>query len=264
MKKIKKFLKKNSFIVILMIAVLIAGTNYLIYPVFIKSNLSLSDVPIALKESPEGTMITDDMIGVISIDKSFLPEGIVMEKDEIVDHYSKIDHTIPVNSFLYSDSLSEAEEVYGPQYGKLSKGKYAFDIVNNGQISLIYDIKNQIIKEGMNINVYYRQQFINSNKEEAYYVGLLAEECKVVNVDSDTITIAVNEEDLPYLITAQAKGTLIPLTSWQSTMADWSNTVIFDISQTKDHLRDDYGEFFTRQDAPIVEYQEHTAETDAE
>lgn len=239
MKSIKEFLKRNSFIVIITIAILIAGTNYLVYPVFIKKNLNLSDVPIATQEIPEGTLITNDMIKTISIDKSFLPEGIVLNSSEIVGQYAKIDYTIPSNSFVYADALTNANDLYGSQYGKLKDGKYAFDIANANELTLPYDIKNEVIKEGMKISVFYREEFKNEYGETKHYIGQLAENCEVINVDSDTITIAIDELDVGLFMNAQVKGEIIPLTSWQSTQTSWAKTQAYDIYATKNHLKGD-------------------------
>lgn len=46
MSKLKEFLRRHSYILLIVVALLIAGTNYLIYPVFIKKNLDLIEVPV--------------------------------------------------------------------------------------------------------------------------------------------------------------------------------------------------------------------------
>ena len=240
MTKFKQFIQRHSFILIIFVAVVIAGTNYLIYPTFIKKQLNLVDVPVALVEIQENVPITKDMIGTISIDKTFLPTNIVTDKELIVDMYVAEKNTIPVNGFFYANSLVDAPKALGKTFANLNENEYAYAI----ELSNAYK-ETSIFKENQKINVYYYEEYENELGTKAYMVGQLAENVRIVNIIGDEKTgkqsyviLALNEEQFGNFVLAGQYGTLVPALNWQSNGLDFKPTDFYNINNLIAHLEE--------------------------
>ena len=156
MSKLKEFLRKHSYILLIVVALFIAGTKYLIYPVFIKKNLDLIEVPVAISKISGQSVIDNTMITTMSISKSTLPVNVITNKDNIVGKYVADGYSIPTNGFFYSESVVDEGSAFGKIYSSLEEGEIAYTLeVENPHGS------RPILKKGQHINLYYYQEYEN-------------------------------------------------------------------------------------------------------
>ena len=82
--KIKNILKKYKAIIIVIIALIVALANYLLYPIFIKKDMQLIEVPVVSVTITPGTKITEEMLSTQLTNKDMIPENVVLSKDEVI------------------------------------------------------------------------------------------------------------------------------------------------------------------------------------
>lgn len=230
----KKFLKRHSFIIVVVITFLIAATNYLIYPVFISNQLKLVDVPVVKVDVPERTKITEEMLTTISTNLELIPANVITDKAEIIGKYTKTDYTIPGNSFVYSASLTDEVDMFGKQFEELDDGKFAYIIPISET-----DSQDQTIEEGMMINLYCNYNYIDDDNVKQNMFGLLVDSVKVIDVSEGLITLAVDEEDLAYIRLAQINGNVFPHISSYSGNDAYNGSNVFDKASLKQFIDDD-------------------------
>jgi len=225
--KIKNFFKKNSFLVVFIIALVIAISNYLIYPVFISKDLKLIDVPVAKETIKEGSLITDEDITFVQISEELLPSGIVISKDYLIGKYIMQNNAVPKNGFFYLEVLTDKEEILGGIFKELNDGEFSY----TQEISSLYD-QNENLKVGQLVDIFFDCEYQkidrdnpNNTEENAVVYGLLKENARIVglvdNGDTRYVTYALKEDDLGYFTIAEHmaknyKGKIIPLVSSES------------------------------------------------
>lgn len=242
MTKFKEFLRRHSFLLIIFIAIIVAATCYLVYPTLITRQLKLVDVPVANQTIEQNTQITNEMISTIQINKDFLPEGIVYDKETIVGMYVDNGYTIPKNGFVYKEQLCDVAYLYGKTFARLSEGEYAFPFELEKEY--VYLSADGILKPGEYINIYLQREYTDDEDNEKHIVGLLAEHIKVINVsssDTSKITLAVTEEQISDLlvglaVTDKDDAELVPMLNYQSASAEFVKSTFFDIEQTRKYI----------------------------
>lgn len=253
MSKLKEFLRRHSYILLIVVALLIAGTNYLIYPVFIKKNLDLIEVPVAISKIPGQSVIDNTMITTMSISKSTLPVNVITNKDNIVGKYVADGYSIPTNGFFYSESVVDEDSAFGKIYSSLEEGEIAYTLeVENPHGS------RPILKKGQHINLYYYQEYENELDGLSYMVGELAENIRVLDtIDGDKgqthVILALTDEQLVDITLAINYGHVLPLTTWQSSGIDFVSSEYHDIDSLRSYLRDKSTLFSIEPDIEAIE-----------
>ena len=255
MEKIKEYLRKYVYLVVIAVALLIAGTNYLIYPMFIKKNMNIVKVPVAVEKISGATRIEETMITEMEIIDGFLPENVVTDKDKLNGLYVKKGAMVPSNGFFYSDCLSNEEQTLGTMFSNLNENEYAYNLSCKSRW-----VENDNIRVGQYINVYFVFNYLNSqvylpdenakatpvqNVDIKNVFGQLAENVRVLALSSDktTITLALTEEQIAQInlaeqflestrINNQNMGEIIPMIYFNSNMTQDHNTEYYDIDKT--------------------------------
>ena len=254
MEKIKEYLRKYVYLVVIAVALLIAGTNYLIYPMFIKKNMNIVKVPVAVEKISGATRIEETMITEMEIIDGFLPGNVVTDKDKLNGLYVKKGAMVPSNGFFYSDCLSNEEQTLGTMFSNLNENEYAYNIGCKSRW-----VENDNIRVGQYINIYFAFNYpeqINMSDDKTKTVsqssvdiknvfGQLAENVRVLALSSDktTITLALTEEQIAQInlaeqflestrINNQNMGEIIPMIYFNSNMTQDHNTEYYDIDKT--------------------------------
>ena len=231
--KVKNFLKRFKAVVVIIVACLVALANYLLYPTFIKKDLELIEVPIALTTISSGTLITDEMVTTILTNKDVIPENITFAKEEIVGKYVKANYTLPANSFFYNESIAKEKDALGNIYYKLSEGEMAYTLLFEEK----YNIDSKF-KVGQYIDLYY-QGVVPSDVGANYLIGKLDSNIRIINLvvdDSETyLTLAIKEDDLAYYAIAEELGNIIPTVDYQAN-GIFDQKEIYDENSLREYL----------------------------
>lgn len=246
--KVRGFLRRHAFIVVFLVAIIVATANFLVYPYFIKNDLELIDIPIAKTTLKQGTKITEDMLDVVSTNKQFLPKGIYLDKSAIVDKYVAENTTIPTNGFIYAEMLSDSETVMGGVFSNLEQGQFAYTI----PVAERY-CKGDNFREGQYVNVHFycwtNIDTLEDTSKNGVVHGVVAENLKIIDISASAnanqifVTFAVNEEEMAYLTTAQQlavhlAGDIYPIIYSGSDGVSKSETNFYNIDDMRVWLKD--------------------------
>lgn len=226
--KLRNIVKKHQSIVIISIALIIAGCNYLVYPLFIQSQLKLQDVYVAFTEIPPNTKIEETMIQKTSIPVSLISDRIVIRPEDIIGKYTKESNAISEGSYFYKTALSSEKEIMGKTASILQKDETAYVL----SVDTKY-VEAENLKAGQYIDLYFLT-YIEENKNTEALIGLLAEHLYIVDItisenQKQQLTLAVNEEDISYLLYAEETGTIYPLLSYDATNRIQTRKSIYDV-----------------------------------
>jgi len=232
--------KGKGFVAIIIIALLIAITNYLIYPIFISNRMNYVEVPIANKKLSSNTIITKDDIATILIDSSKLPSEIELDVANIIGKYVCNGHAIERNGFFYKESFSTIANNFGNVYSNLNEDEYAYVI--NIDSKWLFD---NLFVSGEYIDILYTQQYKNESGINSYIVGILGNNVKLIDIIFDTsmskMVLALKEDDVAIFTLANKlsdinKGEIIPLLSFDSIKDHDANNTYFDTYSLKEYL----------------------------
>ena len=106
MGKFSNFLKNKNTVTILGV-ILIILIIYIGYTMRINQEIKPVDVYYALDTIQPKTLITDDMIGVMSVPKNFIKGSYYANYSDIVGKYSNYNTMIAAGSIFYKDLLIE-------------------------------------------------------------------------------------------------------------------------------------------------------------
>ena len=118
----KKFLQNKNTVTILgvlaCLVILYAG-----YTMRINQKTALVDVYYAKETIQPKTLVTEDMIGKISVPQSFIVGTIYRNYSDIVGKYSNYNTVIAQGSFFYSELLIEEENLPDAMFYDVNKGE---------------------------------------------------------------------------------------------------------------------------------------------
>lgn len=257
--KVKQFLKKFKAILIVLIAVVIALANYLLYPVFIKKDMQLIEVPVVNVTINPGTKITEDMLDVQLTNKDMIPENVVLTKEEIIGNYTTINYTVPQKGFIYKEALSSEKQTLGNIYYGLSDGQVAYTIKMDA-----YQYKDGKFKVGQFIDIYFRSE-IPQKAGKDYVVGKLQNNVKIISISQDDgtyITLAMSQEDLKYYLIAEKIGEIIPVLDIEANGIE-SEEQVFSEDSTRQYLDTKATVLIVPEDIEIEEIEVGEEETGA-
>ena len=107
----KFFTNKNTVTIIGVVAILII--LYFMYTKTIETQTDKKLVPVAAKEIPAETEITDDMITTVQVANAAMPDKVEKDSNNIKGKYTCQNSMIPEGSMFYSDALCNYDELPG-------------------------------------------------------------------------------------------------------------------------------------------------------
>ena len=236
--RIRAILQKHLSLVIVLIALIVALTNYLVYPAFINKQLDLVEIPIVNTEIVPNTQITKEHLSYISFPIDALPVNILNNENDIVGMFTKDNMTLVKGSFFYSAAITTKEQAVGTLPYDLSVGQAAYTIV----IDQTDGIKNNL-KKGQYIDLYFLADKVKSNTEKIIS-GMVLEHVRVIDIkvnnneEAEYAVLAIEETDVDSLMIAETIGQIIPMINWQSGSDLHQKDQIYDIDGLKNLLRD--------------------------
>jgi len=182
----KKFMGNKNTVtilgVILCLVILYVGYNYRI-----NSKVELVQVPYAAETIQPRTYITEDMIGMMNVPKSFLVGKYYSTVNSIVGKYSNYNTIIAKGSLFYKDLVVDADELPDS----------AFQNVPEGYTVIIYPVDiyttyANSMAPGSYINIYYK----SLNDENEVMFGKFVSNIEVLDVkDSSGRHVFENSEE---------------------------------------------------------------------
>lgn len=196
-----------SIIVLLGIVALILGIIF-----YCNSKLKMTTVYITKYTLPNRTLISDDELEEVKVPLAYLSDEVILNKEDIIGKYVKINTSIPKGSFFYKESLDAYESIKDNLNSDLLVGEVAFDIsANHIKANQAY------LNKGIYVDVYLTiskdrvisDLLINNVKVIGLY-DASRQEIKDYDKDSllSSICLAVPSEVLPILNKAEVLGEL--------------------------------------------------------
>lgn len=196
-----------SIIVLLGIVALILGIIF-----YCNSKLKMTTVYITKYTLPNRTLISDDELEEVKVPLAYLSDEVILNKEDIIGKYVKINTSIPKGSFFYKESLDAYELIKDNLNSDLLAGEVAFDIsANHIKANQAY------LNKGIYVDVYLTiskdrvisDLLINNVKVIGLY-DASRQEIKDYDKDSllSSICLAVPSEVLPILNKAEVLGEL--------------------------------------------------------
>ncbi len=206
----KKNQKAPILIVIIIVLLLLIGTLVFMY---CHNKLELTSVYVAKYSLNNRTCISENEIDKVKVPKSYLNENVILNKEEIIDKYVKINTMIPKGSFFYVDALEEYENIKDKLNNQLLEDEVNFDL-NATSINA----NQAYLTKGMYVDLY-----LTIDKNNKVLSDLLINNVRIIGLydinhqeikDYDNKTIlqsiclAVPKDTISYLYKAQVVGQL--------------------------------------------------------
>lgn len=249
--QIKNFLSKHAFLVVFIIAILIAFTNFLIYPIFISGQMKLATIPVAKGTLEEGTLITSEMMEEKTVSMDQVPEGILTQKELVVGNFVRENGRIPAGGYFFTELLSSEEATFGSSFKELREGEWAYTMVVPGR----WD-QNSNLNPGELIDIYfYTTEKVQREDEkgilftkESPVFGMLAENKRIIGIsdtgDNRFVTIAMEEEEISYFTLAEKLGEIYPLVYYGSSGLTEGKAECYDSSLLRAWLKEQSAAIF--------------------
>lgn len=179
---------------------------------YCNSKLNMTDAYITKYTLPNRTLISENEIEKISVPLAYLNENVILDKNEIIGKYVKINTSIPKGSFIYNDQIESYEMIKDKLNTDLLENEVVFDIsANHIKANQAY------LNKGMYVDIYLTiskdkvlsDLLINNVKIIGLYDSS-KQEIKDYDKDSllSSICLAVPKDALPYLNKAEVLGEL--------------------------------------------------------
>lgn len=231
----KEFLKKHISLVVIIIAIIIAGTNYLVYPLFIKKDMQLVEVPVAIAKINEQTKITPELITKVEVVENYLPTNVIRDEKQILGKYVTNDSAIATGGFFYNDLIADEMYIMGDAMNKLKEDEFAYSIQVDSK-----NVLNVDFKVGHLINVYFDSTYNDENNILHHVFGQIAENKRIIAINEDrtNITLALNEDEIAYFGLAEdfSNSRLIPCLYYDSLGEYDAHTEYYDINGMRNYI----------------------------
>lgn len=109
---LKRFFTNKNVVTILLVIVILV-VLYIGYKTSIEKQTNPVDVPVAAKEIPPLTKITNDDIRTVQIAGSMLNTNVITMRGLVLNKYTKVNVTVPEGSVFYSEWLDEEKNIPG-------------------------------------------------------------------------------------------------------------------------------------------------------
>lgn len=169
---IKNFIGNKNTVTILGVILCII-ILYFAYNYRIDQEVKLSWVPVAKVEIPAKTKITEDMIVMKQMPDSYLGEGYLGNKENIMGKYTDIGTKIPAGSLFFSSVVVNEKDLPDAIFSEIEEGF----ILTQFNVSLESTYLNSITP-GNIINIYFRA--LDDNNKAIY--GKFIENVEVISI----------------------------------------------------------------------------------
>lgn len=192
---LKKFLGNKNTVtilgVLLCIVILIIGYNRTI-----NSKIRLSTVPYALETIQPKTLITDDMIGTMSVPEDFIKVGdYYKNREQIEGKYSNYNTMIAKGSLFYKDLLSEEKYLPDAYMYNVPEG---YTVINY-PVNMSSTYANSMMPESY-INIYFKATLPaseNTENKDSIMFGKFLSNIEILSVkDSQGQHVFENSEEV--------------------------------------------------------------------
>jgi len=202
-------IKKKSLVFIGLL-ICMSLISFGISVIYINHELELVEVYVASENLVARTYIDKDSIKLIKIPKAYLSDQVLIDKDDIIGNYVKLNTSIPKGSLVYQSSVESIDDAIDEPALLLNVNQAVFAIDVN-----ISSTAGNSIQSGSKIDIY---GTIKNNRETI--VDLLFKQVRVLSikdkngneVDNKTnqipkiMLIAVDQEEIPILTKVIAIG----------------------------------------------------------
>lgn len=201
---------KKQNILFVGVVICICLISYGISIIYINHELELIEVYVANDNLVARTQIDQDSIKLIKIPKAYLSDQVVLNKNDIVGKYVKLNTSIPEGSLVYESSIERLDDTIDKPalLLKVNQAVFALDVNMSSTAG-------NTIQAGSKIDIY---GTIKNNRETI--VDLLFKQVRVLSikdkngneVDIKTnqvpkiMLIAVDQEEIPILTKVIAVG----------------------------------------------------------
>lgn len=201
---------KKQNILFVGVVICICLISYGISIIYINHELELIEVYVANDNLVARTQIDQDSIKLIKIPKAYLSDQVVLNKNDIVGKYVKLNTSIPEGSLVYESSIEQLDDTIDKPalLLKVNQAVFALDVNMSSTAG-------NTIQAGSKIDIY---GTIKNNRETI--VDLLFKQVRVLSikdkngneVDNKTnqvpkiMLIAVDQEEIPILTKVIAVG----------------------------------------------------------
>ena len=180
--------------------------------VYCDSRLNMINTYIAKYDLVNRTLISEDELEEISVPSAYLNNQVLLNKEDIVGKYVKINTSIPKGSFFYSGALDEIGDMKDSINSSLAKGEVSFDVpANKINVNQAYLLKGMYVDLYLTVNKdrVVSDLLINNVKVIGLY-DLNHKEIKDYDNESllGTLSLAVPSNSVSYLNKAMVVGEL--------------------------------------------------------
>ncbi len=210
--RFKEYLRTHLSVFVIFVAVVIALVNYLIYPTFLNKKLDLVEVPIVKQQLKPNTKIEAKHISSTWIALDTIPSAIITDLNEVIGLYTKDQMSLVTGSFFYKEMLVNEQKMISSGYHDLKEGQYVYMLV----LAKNYGMKDKV-KKGQYVDLYFKAK--DRVNDDELLIGKLYEHILVldtfINQSSieDHWMLALDEEDVKFLIAAESLGEIYPMIS---------------------------------------------------
>ena len=236
LKTVRHYLRTHLSVMIFLLALILAVTNYLIYPAFLNQRFDLVEVAVVNGLIKPNTKITEKDIIYITFPVEAIPTDIYIKEDEVIDRFTSEHMTLVKGSFFYKEMLVDTSSSSKSFTSKLDEDDFAYPLI----VAQESGLKGRL-EPGAYVDLFF--QASERNNEDKMIIGKLMEHVRIIDIDfdennkSEQLILAVKEDDLDHLIAAKSIGTIYPYVSWQSSEDDHVKSDIYDIQATRQILQ---------------------------
>ncbi len=221
-------MKKNSIIIalILFILIQIPFMMYIWYPYQVQQDFNLQTIPVASNDLSMRHTITTQDIDWISVPASFIQDWMIIDEQLLVNHVVSNKVFIPKGSYFVNNAIYSPLNIPDQPAQELDYGQTAFSF----DVNFIQVAGNTLV-ENQKVDLY----TVIQQRNEPPIVDLLISAVRIIDLrdyrgleltdENSTkiaaiITLALNKEYIPLLLSAQEVGTI----QLYATDASWDNT----------------------------------------
>lgn len=186
-----------------------AASLYFSISAYLKYSNDYVPVYVASHQISQRTRITEKDLSEMRVPKEFLNDEVYRKKEDILDKYVKLSHSVPKGSLFYRTALES--DIKDLAYTLLMKGQVNYDVYANE-----VKVNTGSLNTGMYVDLY-----LTINTNEKPVSDLLLEYCRIVglydtngkqilNYDNESrvgiISLAVEKNDVSIINKALALG----------------------------------------------------------
>ncbi len=236
LKATRHYLRTHLSVMIILLALILAVTNYLIYPAFLNQRFDLVEVAVVNSMIKPNTKITQEDITYVTFPAEAIPTDIYIQEDEVIDKFTSEHMTLVKGSFFYKEMLIDTLSSAKGYLSRLDEYDFVYPLI----VAQESGLKGRL-EPGDHIDLFFQANEISN--EDKMIIGKLMEHVRIIDIindensKSEQLFLAVKEDDLDYLIAAKSLGTVFPYVSWQSRNDDRIKSDVYDIQATRQILQ---------------------------